>query len=468
MNTIAAADVPRARAWWTRVRRARRRHRTRSLGDTLTNLYMLLWLVVVYGGALVSTVHEHLQTPASTSAIVAEQYWIVVAVLLAGAGLVWQGMRAIGPVLATPAEQAWGLSTPIDRRGWLLPRLVAVLLSAAVGGAVAVTIVMVLGLRGRGVGMAALAGGAWGLAGAAAGVVAQDAALRRRWPRLVGTVLLTAGAVAAGLMVVAHYTGRTLPQPSGSVSPILAMIGLPLALVSIVVAHRTLRRLDAVTLGAGSPVAEAAVTAALWVDPSLLSRVLDLRRWRRVGRVRSRHFLSLFPGRTSALLQAEVRRQLRRPTALTVWGALVLAQYAVAAVAPSVAGVSHVIGAYLAAGRLTGGLRTIAGSTGLRRALGGDNLTVRLTHLVVPALGTALWWVITSPAAGPYLGAAALVLIAGVVAAAYRSATRSPMSYGGTGFDTPLGTFPVELLIQVARGPDLLGVVIILQLILGR
>ena len=93
---------------------------------------------------------------------------------------------------------------------------------------------------------------------------------------------------------------------------------------------------------------------------------------------------------------------------------------------------------------------------------------MRLTHLVIPALGTALWWVITSPAAGPYLGAAAVVLIAGVVAAAYRSATRSPMEYGGTGFDTPLGTFPVELLIQLARGPDLLGVVIILQLILGR
>lgn len=468
MNAITVANVPRARAWRTRLRRARRRHRTRSLGDTLTNLYMLLWLVAVYGGALVSSVHEHLQAPASTSGIVAEQYWIVVAVLLAGAGLVWQGMRAIGPVLATPAERAWGLSTPIDRRAWLLPRFVVVLLSAAVGGAVAVTVVMVLGLRGRGVGMAALAGGVCGLGGAAAGVVAQDAAKRSGWPRLVGTALLTAGAVAAGFMVVAHYTGRTLPRPSEAVSPVLAMIGLPLAVASIVIAHRTLRRLDAVTLGAGAPVAEAAVTAAVWVDLSLLSRVLEVRRWRRVGRVRSRRFLSVFPGRMSALLQAEVRRQFRRPGALVAWGAIALAQYAVAAVAPSVAGVSHVIGAYLAAGRLTAGLRTVAGSTGLRRALGGDNLNVRLIHLVIPALGTALWWVITSPAAGPHVGTAALVLIAGVVAAAYRGATRSPMSYGGSGFETPLGMFPVEILLQLARGPDLLGVVIVLQVLLGR
>ena len=66
MSTIPALGVPRARAWRTRVRRARRRHRDRSLGDTLTDLYMLWWLVVVYGGAFVSTVREHLRAPAGT------------------------------------------------------------------------------------------------------------------------------------------------------------------------------------------------------------------------------------------------------------------------------------------------------------------------------------------------------------------------------------------------------------------
>jgi hypothetical protein len=210
------------------------------------------------------------------------------------------------------------------------------------------------------------------------------------------------------------------------------------------------------------------VTAAVWLDPLLLSRVLELRRWRRVGRVRSRRFLSILPGRAGVLLQAELRRQLRRPGALTVWGALALAQYALATVLPPAAGVSHVIGAYLAAGRLTGGLRTVAGSAGLRRALGGDNVSVRLLHLVVPALGTAVWWAITSPAGGPPVGAAALLLVAGVVAAAYRGATRTAMSYGGAAFETPFGMFPVEILLQLARGPDLLGVVIILQVILGR
>jgi hypothetical protein len=464
----AAVAVPRARAWRTRLYRARRRHRDRSLGETLTNLYMLLWVVAVYGGALLTTVQDHLRSPAGAAGVVAERYWIAVAVLLAGAGLAWQGMRALGPLLATPAEQAWGLSTPIDRRGWLLPRFVAVLLAGAVGGAIAAMIVIVLGLRGGGLGTAALAGGACGVFGTAACVMAQGAPTERRWPRITGTVLMSTGAAAAALMVATHYLGRVPPQPTLPVSHALSVVGLPLAMAAVLVALRELNRLDAIALGAGAPVAAAAVTAAVWLDPTLLSRVLDVRRWRRVGRVRSRRFLPMLSGRTGALLQAELRRQARRPGALIVWGALVLAQYAVAAVAPSVAGVAHVIGAYLAAGRLTGGLRTVAGSAGLRRALGGDDLKVRLVHLVVPAIGTALWWGITGPAAGPSLGVGALVLVAGIVAAAYRGATRPPMAYGGTAFETPLGAFPVEILIQLARGPDLLGVVIVLQVILGR
>jgi len=466
MSVPAAVGVPRARAWRTRLRRARRRHRTRSLGDTLTNLYMLLWLVVVYGGALVSTVREHLRAPAAGA--VAERYWIVVAALLAGAGLVWQGMRMLGPLLATPAEQAWGLSTPIDRRGWLLSRFVAVLLAGALGGAVAEAAVIVLGLRGGDMALSLLAGGLWGVAGTGAGVVAQGTPEHRRWPRRIGATLLGAGALAAALMVVAHYTGRVLPRPGWPMGPGLALIGLPLAVASVVVAFRRLHRVDTIALGAGAPVAEAAVTSAIWLDPSLLSRVLELRRWRRVGTVRSRRFLSIPPRRAAALLQAELRRQARRPGALVVWGALVLAQYAVAAVAPSVAGVAHVIGAYLAAGRLSGGLRTVARSAGLRRALGGGDVDQRLLHLVIPTLGTALWWVLTLPAAGPHLGGAAVLLVAGVVAAAYRAATRPPMSYGGGAFETPLGSFPVEILIQLARGPDLLGVVIVLQVLLGR
>ncbi len=80
------------------------------------------------------------------------------------------------------------------------------------------------------------------------------------------------------------------------------------------------------------------------------------------------------------------------------------------------AGIAHLVGAYLAADRLTGGLRTVCRSPGLRRALGGNETTVRLAHLVVPALGTALWWLATAPVGGGLPAVLQAVLVGGVLA----------------------------------------------------
>jgi hypothetical protein len=246
----------------------------------------------------------------------------------------------------------------------------------------------------------------------------------------------------------------------------LAVAGLPSAAVAGAVAVRTLRRLDRAALTSGAQVASAAAAAAVWLDPTLLSGVLEVRRWRRVGRVGSRRF---WPGgRVWVLLQAEARRQVRRPSTLMIWGALALAQYAVWLALPSAASSVHLVGAYLAAGRLASGLRTVCRSPGLRRALGGDETTVRLTHIVVPAVGTAVWWLGTWPAAGVHLGQAEAVLVAIAVAAAYRAATRPAMAYGGATVETPFGLIPVDLLRQLARGPALLAVAIIVQSLLGR
>lgn len=460
-------EAPRAGQWRARLRRARRTHHDRSMGDTLTDLYMLLWLVVVYGGALFTTVRRHLLASAG-SAVSPEHAWIGSAVLLAGAGLVWQGLRTLGPLLATPAEQAWGLSTPVDRRAWLVPRFVALVLAGTAAGIVGVGAVDLLGLRGSALGLAALGGAVYGVAGTGMSITAQGRRNGRRWPGWVGGLLLGAGAVAAVAVVGTHYGGLPLPPPARSMGPLAAVAGFPLAVTGLLLATRTMARLDRVALSAGAEVASAAASATVWLDPSLLSRVLEVRRWRRVARVHSLRFLPVFPGRGGALLQAEARRLARRPGALLVWSALALTQYAVAVVAPPVAGVARVIGAYLAAGRLAGGLRAVSRSAGLRRALGGEDLQVRLLHLLVPALGAALWWLLTWPAGGRHLGTAEIFLVAGVVAAAYRSATRRPMNYGGAVLETPFGLFPTEMLLQMARGPDLLGAVIVLQVILAR
>jgi hypothetical protein len=246
------------------------------------------------------------------------------------------------------------------------------------------------------------------------------------------------------------------------------MAGVPVACLTVVTALRTLPGIDLAALSAGAQLAAATVTATVGMDPSILSGILEVRHWRRVGRVSSRPFRYGRLGRTWVLLQAELRRQLRRPAALGTWAALAVAQHAVALLVPSLAGVAHLILMYFATNRLTAGLRTLSRSPGLRRSLGGDDLRVRLTHLVVPTLGTALWWLATWSASGTPHAPVDLILIAGVAAASYRSATRPSLSYGGVVMETPFGLFPVEVMMRMARGPDLLGAMIVFQWIVAR
>lgn len=426
---------------------------------------MLLWLVVVYGGALVYGVRDHLRHQLVGPGPSAEATWVAVAAVLVGAGLLWEGLRAVGPLLAMPAEQTWGIATPVDRRGWLLPRFGVLVLGGGAAATVAALAVAILATDGRGLTWAALAGGSYGVAGAASLVAAQSPGGRRRWAGVPGRALIGLGALLAAGVVAAHRTGYILPRPPAAVMP-LSLTGVALAVGALAGALRALPRLDLATLNAGSQLAAAAMTATVWLDPSLLTVVLEVRRWRRIGRVRSRRLRGGRYARVGVLLQAEVVRTLRRPGALGVWAALALTHYAVAVVAPAAAGVVRLLLAYVAAGRLMGGLRTIARSAGLRRALGRSERQLRLTHVVLPTLGTALWWAVTAPAGAEPLGRPDLLLVAGVVAAAYRAATRPPMSYSGAAVETPIGLFPMELVFQLARGPDVLGLVIVLRIIL--
>ena len=465
MNATSAGLPPRAREWRARFRRTRRKHHERSLGDLLTDLYMLLWLILVYGTALASAIRRHVTlSPAGPSS---EAFWITAGVSLVGAGIAWRVLGALGPLLADPAEQSWAVSTPLDRRGWLLPRLTVILLAAGVAAGVAGAAAG-MGLHAGGWEWTTLAGGLFGISLSGASVTAQGAMRDDRWSRRAGTVLTGAGVLTVAAVVVAHRAGWPLPSQSLPSSFALAIAGFPLACLAVVAAVRTLPGIDLAALSAGAQLAAATVTATIGIDPSLLSGILEVRHWRRIGRVSSRPFRYGRLGRTSVLLQAEFRRQLRRPAVLGTWAALAVAQFALALVVPSVAGVAFLILAYFATNRLAAGLRFLSRSPGLRRALGGDELRVRLTHLVIPALGTGLWWLATWPVSGTAHTLVDLILIAGITAAAYRSATRPPLTYGGVVIETPLGLFPAELVMQMARGPDLLGAMIVLQWIVAR
>lgn len=463
------ASLPSLRSWRRRFRQARRGHHDRSWGDALSDLYTLLWFVLIYGTALYTEARRALGTPAATDGA-AERIWLGLAGLIAGAGLAWAGLRAVGPLLATDAERSWIVSTPLDRRGWLTPRFLGLL---AAGGALGGTAGFALAVAGSGdltTLPPLLAGSMLGLALTAIAVVAQGPD-RARWAGALGPTLLAGGAGLAAVVIGRSFAGRSLRAPHLH-EPLTALIVGALVLgafATIASAWKVLARLDARALGSGAPVAAAAVTSAILLDPRLLGSVLEARHWRRVGRVPSRApgrpFAGL-PGRLSALLRAETIRLSRRPGALFTAAGLLLVQYALAVTAPSMAGISRIVLAYLVAGRLMAGLRAIARSPGLRRSLGGSDLKLRLVHLVLPSLGVAIWWLTTVPTTSLPPGISLLLLL-GVMGAAYRAATRGPLNYSGAVIETPFGLFPVDLLVSLARGPDLLGATILVGVLLG-
>ncbi|MCZ7440063.1 DUF6297 family protein [Micromonospora sp. WMMC241] len=458
---------PDARRLRGRLRRTRRRHRTASLGDVLGDAYVLLLFTGMYGWALISEVRDYLGSPSGRQGDPADRYWFGIAAALAVAGLAWRALRVVGPLVVAPAAQSWVVSSPVDRRGWLLPRFVVLVVAATTGG----------GLLGLAAAVATGAGAAPDLAGAtvagagcatvavASAVVVQGGPDRAGPARILDRCLLGAGAVVALAVVVAHLSGQPVPLPAVPLAWTLGLAAVPAAVVAVAAAYRALPSVDRASLAAGAEVADAAAGAALLLDPSFLTGLAESRRWRSRGVVSSRRFRPL--GRSVVLVQAELWRTVRHRSALVVWAALLLTAYAVAVALPSSAGAAQVVLGFLAVGRLTGGLRAVGRSAGLRRSLGGGDVQLYLAHLVVPAVSVLVWYAATLPVVRPTVGVVDGVLALGTVAAAYRAGTRPTMGYGGATVNTPAGMIPVDLIRQVVRGPDVIGALILVQLFWG-
>ncbi|MEV0940915.1 DUF6297 family protein [Micromonospora wenchangensis] len=467
-RTLPPAVVgPTPRQLRARLRQARRRHHPGSLGEVLTDAYVVVLFVALYGWFAVAAIRDHLAAPQVARTDPGDRYWIAVAAVTAGAGLVWWGLRLTGPLLVTPAAHAWLVSSPVDRRAWLLPRFGGLVGGGTIGvGLLAVAAAYAGGLdRPADLAWAALAGLTGGATATGWAVVAQGTAPTPRWARLPAVGLPAVGATIAVLVVLGHATGWPLPLPPVPLTPVVGLVLLPVALASIVRAYRRLPQVDRAALTTGAQFANAATTAAVLLDPSLLAALVESRRWRAVGLVRGRPLRA--GGRFAVLLQAEVRRLARRRGALVGWAGALLAMYAVAVALPSIAGPAHLVLAYLSTGRLTGGLRAVSRSAGLRRSLGGSDTLLRLTHLVVPGVGATVWYLATLPALRPVPVALDAVLLLGVVTAAFWAGTRPPMRYGGAMVSTPFAMVPVDLVRQVLRGPDLVAVLVVVQLLAG-
>jgi hypothetical protein len=451
--TPAARTVRELRGW---LRQRARQRAPRRFVRRLLDIYDTLFGLAMIGGLLAETVvhtaSSHRGTAAGGSGPVTEWTVIVVAALVIVVSLT--GLRAIGPIMVGRAAYTWIVSTPVDRGGVLVRRLLGLVAIMAGGGAVIGAVLTLTRSPG-------LPGPAWIVTtGLLAGVIVTTVAVVLQSGRASGDPVRQAGnyvimalVAVAAVGTAAARLGWTPPAPVIAPLALIVPAGV-LAVLLAAVAWIRLSRLDRHALTSGNDLATAAVVAGAWLDPSLLAAAMETRRSRRMGRVRSRRITG---GWVTALLRAELARVRRRPSAVLVWSGLLLVPYLAGLIFSGlVAAPVHLLGTFLAADRFAGGLRTVCRSSALRFALGGSDQDLRLVHLLLPAGAAVAWGALAAPALPAHVLLTAAISAVGAVVVIYRMATRPPMDYASPMLATPFGVVPVNLLRQVARGPALL------------
>ena len=471
------------------MRRARRAHADHSVWRQLEDGYVWVFGIVVVGAMAGNGVRElHLDPVECTSrACVEVSSALPVALLLLLVATALRLLLAVGPVVASRASGHWLLATPVDRGALLRPAYRTVLLwTVAVALAASLLAVAVPGLWGLGtlpVGMAGLT--LLMVAVACVAVVGQASERRTRWMLRVADLLLVLAAIRLALLVrsaraepeVDTLTILMIRDASVFEDPYLigtlttgdvfiALLAVAVAVLLAVLAAQSLGRLGTARVVAAGELAAGLAGAAASLDVGLLADIVSARRWRSVGRVRSR------PGRwfgPAAIVQRELTRVLRWPRRLVFGVALLLIPYVVAAATESTGLVllATTAAGLLATRPLTAGLRAVSRAPGLARNLPLSPRGLRITYAVVPGVFAGLWsfgaWPALPGGSGPAVaGVVALAVLAGVV----RHATAPPPSYDGPLLATPMGAVPPGLMSQPLRGVDV-AVIALLPALFG-
>lgn len=359
-------------------------------------------------------------------------------------------LLAFGPVFVGRDRMFWVLSSPVDRTSLLVPRFLGLLgFGAAVGAVWPAAVFGVVGAVSPPGPLLFAGSAAAGVAVVAGAVVLQRFRLRPQ----------TWLSVLAGAAVLALFL-----RPGVAVAEVVWLT--PVAVVPVVVAGLSLRRLNRVDLAAGASLAAAVRVSVAWLDLALLGAILAERRARVLGRVRSAR---LRGSRLTVLVWTDVLRARRAPNAVLVWAGL-LPLPALVALGGEVDWVPpiHLIAAFVATDRLAAGLKAVCRSAAIRRMMGVPDGFLRLAHLVVPAVGAVGWCLLTVPFTPHVSWLTGVVSAIGAVAVVYRIATRPPLDYGVAAIDFGvLGPVPIGLVLQLSRGPVLLYLLCVLQVILG-
>ncbi len=392
--------------------------------------------------------------------------------------------QALGPLALSPADAAWLLLTPLDRRA-VLRRPAA---AATAIGVIAGAVLGVLALAMAGpflrlpagshrvpwgwLVLAAVGGAGFFTAAMLAGVLAQPWPRWRARLRLGGAVVgvaATAGAVVGERWrVVSRAVTDWFAGLNGGTFGLIAVLGVVAAVVAALLVWRALPRFPAGVIRAGSARAGTVLLAATFLNVPLLTWIAEDSHWRgrRIGS-RAWPGPGVVLGPALVLAWADWRRLGRRP-------ALLIA-VAVSSLAPALGGAAFtghahawVVVAVLLAGAMAAGtqgtaaLRRDANDPALRRLLGVDAGAALAARAVLPVLLSTAWLALAlgllaltgelSGALWPVLGLAAGP---GLAAAALRIARTAPLNPADRGPETPVGSAPPWLLTRA--GSALLG-----------
>jgi hypothetical protein len=453
------SDVPSARRLRQALRRARKRSgAAKPLGETLQDVYVTLFalvMLVVLAGPSAARVLRDVEGRAAGTTLAAA---LVAATLLAAAGAALGALLLVGPVVRDPADATWLLASPVRRRGLLAPAALLLLAAGAVGGVVVTLAASVLVPRSS-VSTRCAAGVAGGVLTVALAVVVQPRPRARAVVRRC-SVLLTAAALlllVVGLAAGDHVT-VTLPHGYGwlvgtGVAALALLVLLPAAL-------DRLRRQE-LTAGAGLALGLRATVTAL--DGSFVAETLRARRLLERGLVRRR---PLAARGWSALIVADVRRAQRSWRSLAVPLALVPVAWMVARLYGDVAAVAAVVlVAWAAAGATCAGLRTVARSRGIARALPFTDVDLRTAYSAVPVLSALVAALVAAAVCGQPLWFAVPAATCGLAGVLRTSAGRRPVKWELQAA-SPMGAMPVGAVMSYVVGIDVV-VVTAVPLLLG-
>jgi hypothetical protein len=404
--------------------------------------------------------------------------------------------QALGPLALSPADAAWLLLTPLDRREVLRrPAAVTTAIGAAAGAALGVLALAMAGpflrlpagahrVPWAWLALAAVGGAGFFTAAMLAGVLAQPWPRWRARMRLAGavvTVTATVGAVAGERWnVVSRAVTDWFARLDAGTFGLIAGVAVAFAGVAGLRVRRALPHFPAGVIRAGSARAGTVLLAATFLNVPLLTWIAEDSHWRG-RRLGSRPWPRLGPEPTAALGPGAVARL--RPAAVLAWAdwrrlgrrPALLAALAVSTLAAALGGAAFtghartwVVAAVLVAGAMAAGtqgtaaLRRDTNDPALRRLLGVDDGTALAARAVLPALLSAAWLALalallalTGEVSGPLWPVLGLAAGPGVAAAALRIARTAPLNPADRGPDTALGSPPPWLVTRA--GSALLG-----------